>query len=93
MLFYVLSATKIVAEGPLTYLKDLYKVTSFSKCMGLRALDLEKGMSGPESPKENPRLFDPCSAHSTWLRVFFLAMNTCVSRKHPVFSEKRFRTS
>lgn len=49
ILFYVLSATKSVAEGHLTKLKDVYKVTSLSKCMFLKALHLEKGMSGTES--------------------------------------------
>lgn len=46
---YVLSATKSIAEGHLTKLKALYKVTSLSKCMFLKALCLGKGISGTQS--------------------------------------------
>jgi len=45
--FYIFSATKSMAEWQ--KLKDLYKVTSFSKCMFLKALNLGKGMAGAES--------------------------------------------
>lgn len=45
---YVLLARTSV-EGHLTKLKDLYKVIILSKCMFLKALHLEKGMSGTQS--------------------------------------------
>lgn len=45
-------ATKGVPEGHLTELEDVYKVTSFNKCMFLKILDLEKGMAGTESLSE-----------------------------------------
>ena len=71
--FYIFSATKSMAEWQ--KLKDLYKVTSFSKCMFLKALNLGKGMAGAESLWERiPRCLT-LAVYIHLVRVVFFPCN------------------
>lgn len=57
--------------------------------MFLKTLDLEKGMAGTESLRENSRLFDPCSIHGTWLSGFSLCNEDfCVTETSCLFQKE-----